>query len=195
MTPTEEKNLAFVLDWVERSHRSSPHRTCSQLRGRGFHPAQPQCSYWSSCFCERPSRASGLRSSRFPIELQILPWSRERREISSGWSLSTKTNDLKDTSPSVYIYSFDLFRIQNGKIQEHSDSARQDPGSAAFIPPATAPPPSTWNTAKPSTAEQQNLAIATRFEKNVVEYGHIPRTSKSFFRHPSSRAQSRRGAR
>ena len=100
--------------------------------------------------------------------------------------MSTKTNDLKDTSPSVYIYSFDLFRIQNGKIQEHSDSARKEPGSAAFTP-STAPPPSTWSPAKPSTAEKQNLAIATRFEKNVVEYGHIENIeellSSSFIEH------------
>jgi predicted SnoaL-like aldol condensation-catalyzing enzyme len=83
-----------------------------------------------------------------------------------------KFQNPKDTSQSVYEYSFDLFRIQNGKIQEHWDAARKNPGSPAFIP-STAPPPSTWNSAKPSTAEQQNLAIATRFEKNVVEYGHI----------------------
>jgi predicted SnoaL-like aldol condensation-catalyzing enzyme len=83
-----------------------------------------------------------------------------------------KFKNPKDPSQSVYEYSFDLFRLQNGKIQEHWDSARKNAGSPPFIPSA-APPPSTWVTAKPSTAEQQNLAIATRFEKDVVEYGHV----------------------
>jgi predicted SnoaL-like aldol condensation-catalyzing enzyme len=72
----------------------------------------------------------------------------------------------------IYGYSFDLLRIQNGKIQEHWDSDRKHPGSPPFVP-STAPAPSTWMTAKPTTAEQQNLAIATRFAKDVIEYGHI----------------------
>ncbi len=50
-----------------------------------------------------------------------------------------------------------------------------------------APPPSTWNTAKPSAPERQNLAIATRFEKDVVEYGHVEDIEKllwsSFIEH------------
>jgi len=102
----------------------------------------------------------------------------------------------KDPSQLVYENSFDLFRIQNGKIQEHWDGARKDPGSPAFIP-STVPPPSTWITGKPSMADQQTLAIATRFEKNVVEYGHTEDIeellSSSFIEHNPVEPVDRQG--
>jgi predicted SnoaL-like aldol condensation-catalyzing enzyme len=79
--------------------------------------------------------------------------------------------DPKDPSQPIFAYSFDLLRMQNGKVQEHWDSARKQPGSAPFIL-STAAAPSTWNTTKPTMTEQHNLAIARRFEKDVVEYGH-----------------------
>lgn len=103
--------------------------------------------------------------------------------------------DPNNPAQPLFAYSFDLLRIQNGKIQEHWDSARKQPGSAPFIP-STAAAPSTWITQKPTAAEAQNLAIATRFEKDVVEYGHIEYIdtllSSSFIEHnpdvPADRA-------
>lgn len=171
MTPEEEKNLAFVLDWWRKVVEARHTELAANYAAEDFIQHNPNIPTGRAALLKF---FQGLGPAIDPIRDRLAnPPVVEGAKGNFVWLVfEHKFKDPKDTSRSVYDYSFDLFRIQNGKIQEHWDAARKDPGSPAFIP-STVPPPSTWNTAKPSTAEQQNLAIATRFEKNVVEYGHI----------------------
>jgi len=171
MTPVEERNLAFVLDWWREVIEARHTELGANYAPEDFIQHNPNIP------TGRAALMTFFKSLGPPIE--PIPDRLQNPPVVAGakgnfvWLVfEHKFKNPADSSQSVYEYSFDLFRIQNGKIQEHWDSARKDPGSPAFIP-STAPPPSTWNTAQPSTAEQQNLAIATRFEKNVLEYGHI----------------------
>jgi predicted SnoaL-like aldol condensation-catalyzing enzyme len=185
LTPAEEKNLAFVLDWWRKVIEARHTELAANYADEDFIQHNPNI----------PTGLAALmtffKSLGPPIE--PIPERLQNPPVVAGaegnfvWLVfEHKFKNPKDTSQSVYEYSFDLFRFQNGKIQEHWDGAGKNPGSPMFIP-STAPPPSTWNTAEPSTAEQQNLAIATHYEKNVVEHGHIEEIEKllssSFIEH------------
>jgi predicted SnoaL-like aldol condensation-catalyzing enzyme len=83
-----------------------------------------------------------------------------------------RNQDPRDPSKTYYSNSFDLLRLQNGKVQEHWDSAKKLPGTSVFVAPA-ASAPSQWDTGKLSESEQRNLALATRELKDMLQYGHL----------------------
>jgi predicted SnoaL-like aldol condensation-catalyzing enzyme len=171
MTPEEEKNLAFVLDWWREVVEARHTELAASYAAEDFIQHNPNIPTGRAALLKF-FQGLGPAIDPIPDRLQNPPVVAGAKENFVWLVFEHKFKNPKDASQSVFEYSFDLFRIQNGKIQEHWDAARKNPGSPAFIP-STAPPPSTWNTAKPSTVEQQNLAIATRFERKVVEYGHI----------------------
>ncbi|HEY2819975.1 MAG TPA: hypothetical protein VGJ06_02945 [Candidatus Acidoferrum sp.] len=185
MTPEEQAKLTFVLDWWRKVVEARHIELASNYAAEDFIQHNPNIPTGLGALV---TFFKSLGPAIEPIPDQLVnPPTVEGAKGNFVWLVfEHKFKNPKDTSQSVYEYSFDLFRIQNGKIQEHWDGARKNPGSPTFIP-STAPPPSTWDTAKPSTAGQQNLAIATHFEKNVVEYGHIEDIEKllssSFIEH------------
>ena len=184
-TPAEEKNLAFVLDWWREVIEARHTELGANYAAEDFIQHNPNIPTGRAALMTL-FKSLGPPIEPIPEQLQNAPMVAGAKGNFVWLVFEHKFKNPKDPSQSVYENSFDLFRIQKGKIQEHWDAARKNPGSPAFIP-STAPPPSTWNTAKPSTAEQRNLAIATRFEKNVVEYGHIEDIEKvlssSFIEH------------
>jgi predicted SnoaL-like aldol condensation-catalyzing enzyme len=185
MTPAEERNLAFVLDWWREVIEARHTELGANYAAEDFIQHNPNIP------TGRAALMTFFKSLGPPIDpisaqLQNPPVVAGAKGNFVWLVFEHKFKNPKDPSQSVYEDSFDLFRIQDGKIQEHWDGARKNPGSPVFVP-STAPPPSTWNTAKLSAAEQQNLAIATRFEKDVVEYGHVEEIEKllssSFIEH------------
>jgi predicted SnoaL-like aldol condensation-catalyzing enzyme len=185
MTPAEQQNLAFVLDWWRKVIEARHIELAANYAAEDFIQHNPNVPTGRAALVTF-FKSLGPAIEPIPDQLANPPVVAGAKRNFVWLVFEHEFKNPKDSSQTVYEYSFDLFRIQNGKIQEHWDAARKNPGSPAFIP-STAPPPSTWNTAKPSTAEQHNLAIATRFEKNVVEYGHTEDIEKllssSFIEH------------
>jgi predicted SnoaL-like aldol condensation-catalyzing enzyme len=66
--------------------------------------------------------------------------------------------------------SFDIFRIQNGKVQEHWDSARKTTTDAVSHPAVA--PPSTAHL-KFSDQEKKNIDIFKIEFKDMLQYGHL----------------------
>ena len=195
MTAGEEKNLAFVLNWWREVVDARHTELAANYAAEDFIQHNPDIP------TGRTALVAFFQSLGPPIEpipgRLVNPPVVEGAKGNFVWLVfEHKFQNPQDPSQSVYEYSFDLFRIQNGKIQEHWDAARKSPGSPPFIPSA-APRPSSWNTAKPSRAEQQNLTIATRFEKNVLEYGDAGEIEKllssSFIEHNPVKPVDREG--
>jgi predicted SnoaL-like aldol condensation-catalyzing enzyme len=107
-----------------------------------------------------------------------------------------ETKDPHDPLKTYRYDSFDLLRIQNGKVQEHWDSEKRVSGSPDFVA-STAPAPSTWNTGKLSTEEQLNLGLATEELKDMLQYGHVELADKTmdpgYIQHNPNVPQGREG--
>ncbi len=194
MNPAEEANLAFVHNWWREVVEARHTELAVNYAAEDFIQHNPNIPTGRAALLKF---FQGLGPAINPIPDHLVhPPVVEGAKGDFVWLVfEHEGKDPKNPAQPIYGYSFDLLRIQNGKIQEHWDSDRKHPGSPPFIP-STAPAPSTWMTAKPTTAESQNLAIATRFEKDVVQYGHIEYIdellSSSFIEHnpdvPADRA-------
>lgn len=194
MTPAEQKNLALVLEWWREVIEARHTELAAKYQAENYIQHNPNVPTGRAAFVKFFA-SLGPPVNPIPDQLMHPPVVQGAKGNFVWLIFEHEGKDPKDPSQPIFAYSFDLLRIQNGKIQEHWDSARKEPGSGVFIP-STAPLPSTWNTTKLTTSEQQNLAIATRFEKDVVEYGHIEYIdellSSSFIEHnpgvPADRA-------
>src|SRR5258708_15688384 len=71
-----------------------------------------------------------------------------------------QAKDPRDSSKTHHFDSFEIIRIQNGKVQEHWDSEKKRPGTPVFVP-STAPAPSKWPAGQLSKEERRNLKLAT----------------------------------
>jgi predicted SnoaL-like aldol condensation-catalyzing enzyme len=91
----------------------------------------------------------------------------------------TESKDPRDPSKTYHSNSFDVLRIQNGKVQEHWDSAQKMPGSGAVNTGVSPKPPSEWNAGKLSKEEEQTSALATEELKDMLQYGHLELADKT----------------
>ncbi len=91
----------------------------------------------------------------------------------------TEQKDPRDPSKTYHSNSFDVLRIQNGKVQEHWDSAMKFPHSGDVKTGVSPKPPMQWNTGKLSKEEQQTLALATEELKDMLQYGHLELADKT----------------
>jgi predicted SnoaL-like aldol condensation-catalyzing enzyme len=91
----------------------------------------------------------------------------------------TESKDPRDPSKTYHSNSFDVLRIQNGKVQEHWDSAMKMPGSGNINTGVSPKPPAEWNTGKLSKQEDETLALATEELKDMLQYGHLELADKT----------------
>jgi predicted SnoaL-like aldol condensation-catalyzing enzyme len=91
----------------------------------------------------------------------------------------TESKDPRDPSKTYHSNSFDVLRIQNGKVQEHWDSAQKMPGTGNIATGVSPKPPSEWNTGKLSKEEDETLALATEELKDMLQYGHLELADKT----------------
>jgi predicted SnoaL-like aldol condensation-catalyzing enzyme len=107
-----------------------------------------------------------------------------------------EAKDPHDPLKTYHYNSFDLLRIQNGKVQEHWDSEKRVSGSPDLVA-STSPASSTWNTGKISTNEQFNIGLATVELKDMLQYGHFELADKSmdpgYIQHNPNVPQGREG--
>ena len=91
----------------------------------------------------------------------------------------TEQKDPRDPAKTYHSNSFDVLRIQNGKVQEHWDSAQKFPGSGAVQTGISPKPPMEWNTGKLSKEEEKTLALGTEELKDMLQYGHLELADKT----------------
>ena len=87
--------------------------------------------------------------------------------------------DPRNQANTYHYNSFDVLRIQNGKVQEHWDSAQKMKGSGSVNTGVSPKPPMQWNTGKLSAAEEKTLAMATEELKDMLQYGHLELADKT----------------
>ena len=84
--------------------------------------------------------------------------------------------DPADASKTYKYNTYDLLRIENGKVQEHWDYALKMPGA----PRGAAPDGTNYDTLEfdYSPQEQKNIEIANVELKDILQYGHLELAEK-----------------
>jgi predicted SnoaL-like aldol condensation-catalyzing enzyme len=86
--------------------------------------------------------------------------------------------DPRDASKTYHYNSFDVLRIENGKVQEHWDSAQKTKGSGKINTGVSPKPPMQWNTGTLSAEEKKSLESSTIELKDMLQYGHLELADK-----------------
>jgi predicted SnoaL-like aldol condensation-catalyzing enzyme len=178
MNAKEKKNLDMVLTWWREVIDAGHVELAPQFQAEDYIQHNPGINTGRAAFV---ALFSSLRKPVNPI-----PAAMTNPPVVKGakgdyvWLIfETEQKDPRDPSKTYHSNSFDVLRIQNGKVQEHWDSAQKRPGSGAINTGVSPKPPMEWNTGKLSKAEQHNLALGTEELKDMLQYGHLELADKT----------------
>lgn len=178
MTAQEKKNLDMVLTWWREVIDGGHVELASKYQAEDYIQHNPNVPTGRAGFVEFFSK---IRKPKNPI-----PAALENPPVVNGakgdfvWLIFEREDkDPRDPSKTYHSNSFDVLRIQNGKVQEHWDSAQKMPGSGAVKTGVSPKPPMQWNTGKLSKEEEKTLALGTEELKDMLQYGHLELADKT----------------
>jgi predicted SnoaL-like aldol condensation-catalyzing enzyme len=170
MTPKEQANLKFVLDWW---------RECLDARHLDLTPKYQAENYIQHNINVPTGRAGfvkyferlGPPVNPIPAKLANSPVV----QVAKGdfvllvWEREAK--DPVDAAKTYKYNTYDLLRLQNGKVQEHWDYAVKTKGT----PAGAAPDGIDYDAVKfdLSAQEKKNLEIANTEFRDILQYGHV----------------------
>lgn len=178
MTAQEKKNLDMVLTWWREVIDGGHVELAGKYQAEDYIQHNPNVPTGRAGFVEFFSK---IRKPKNPI-----PAALENPPVVKGakgdfvWLIFEREDkDPRDPSKTYHSNSFDVLRIQNGKVQEHWDSAQKMPGSGAVKTGVSPKPPMQWNTGKLSKEEEKTLALGTEELKDMLQYGHLELADKT----------------
>jgi predicted SnoaL-like aldol condensation-catalyzing enzyme len=177
MTAQEKKNLETALDWWRIVIQSRHVDQAPKYQAETYIQHNPNINTGRDAFV----KVFGARPPVDPIPEKManppvvtgakgdfvwLIWEREQK-------------DPRDPEKTYHFNTFDVIRFENGKIQEHWDSAKRTEKSAVVEYGVSPKPPSQWNTGKLSKEEKTAEALATEELKDMLQYGHLELADKT----------------
>jgi predicted SnoaL-like aldol condensation-catalyzing enzyme len=178
MSKQEKKNLDMVLDWWRVVIQGGHLDQAPKYQAEDYIQHNPNVNTGRAGFVAFFSKFSKPKNP-IPDKLANPPVV-EGAKGDFVWLIwETESKDPLDPSKTYHSNSFDVLRIQNGKVQEHWDSAMKMPGSGNVNTGVSPKPPSEWNTGKLSKQEDETLAMATEELKDMLQYGHLELADKT----------------
>jgi predicted SnoaL-like aldol condensation-catalyzing enzyme len=174
MNAQEQANLKFVLDWWREVIQSRHMELAPKYQAENYIQHNINIETGRAGFV----KVFGSRGEPLPIAAELA----NKPTVAFGkgdyvlvvWEREGK--DPADPAKTYKYNTYDLLRLQNGKVQEHWDYALKTPK----IPYGGAPDGVDYTkvTFKLSPQEQKNLEIATVEFKDILQYGHVELADK-----------------
>ena len=174
----EKKNLDTVLAWWREVIEGGHLDLAPKYQAEDYIQHNPNANTGRAGFVEFFSKFSKPKNP-IPAKLANPPVVVGAKGDFVWLIFESEPTDPRDPSKTYHANSFDVLRIQNGKVQEHWDSAQKMPGSGAVVTGVSPKPPMQWNTGKLSKEEQQTLVLATEELKDMLQYGHLELADKT----------------
>jgi predicted SnoaL-like aldol condensation-catalyzing enzyme len=171
MSARESENLSLVLKWWREVIQGRHTELAAAYQAENYIQHNPNIPTGRAAFVKFFS-GLGPPVNPVPEKLSPEPVVRGAKGDFVWLVFEHEEKDPRDPSRAYNFNSFDILRMQNGKIQEHWDSSKKMPGTPLFVAPDCAPP-SHWNTGTLTGDEQHNLALATQELKDMLQYGHL----------------------
>ncbi len=129
MTAQEKKNLQFVLDWWRQVIQARHVELAEKYQAENYIQHNPNIPTGRAAFV----KAFGARPPVNPIpdNLNPAPVVSFAKDDYVGLVWEREDKDPTDPSRMYHYNTFDVVRIENGKIQEHWDSAFKNPPQPA----------------------------------------------------------------
>ena len=157
MTAQEKKNLDIVLTWWREVLYAGHFELAPKYQAEDYIQHNPNANTGRAGFIEYFTKIGRKPINPIPKALPA-----ENTPVVSGakgdyvWLIFEHEDKDPRNAANTYRYnSFDILRIQNGKVQEHWDSAQKMAGSGAVKTGVSPKPPMEWNTGKPSKTKRK----------------------------------------
>ena len=180
MSRQEKKNLDMVLEWWRVVIQNRQMDEAAKYQAEDYIQHNPNVNTGRAGFVAffsklpKPNVADPSKLANEPVV--------KGAKGDFVWLIyETESKDPRDPSKTYHSNSFEVIRIQNGKVQEHWDSAQKMPGSGAIDTGVSPKPPSEWNTGadKLSKQEKETRDLATEELKDMLQYGHLELADKT----------------
>ncbi len=180
MNKQEKKNLDMVLEWWRVVIQDRDLDKTAKYQAEDYIQHNPSVNTGRAGFVEFFGKLPKPKISD-PSKLANEPVVKGAKGDYVWLIWETEDKDPRDPAKTYHSNSFDVLRIQNGKVQEHWDSAMKFPGSGNVNTGVSPKPPSEWNTGadKLSKQEKDTLALATEELKDMLQYGHLELADKT----------------
>jgi predicted SnoaL-like aldol condensation-catalyzing enzyme len=180
MNKQEKKNLDMVLEWWRVVIQNRQMDEAAKYQADDYIQHNPGVNTGRAGFVAFFSRLPKPNVAD-PSKLANQPVVRGAKGDFVWLIFETESKDPRDPSKTYHSNSFEVIRIQNGKVQEHWDSAQKMPGSGNIVTGVSPKPPSEWNTGadKLSKQEKETQALATEELKDMLQYGHLELADKT----------------
>jgi predicted SnoaL-like aldol condensation-catalyzing enzyme len=177
MTAQEKKNLDFALDWWREVIQARHVELAPKYQAENYIQHNPNINTGRAAFVE----VFGKRPPVNPIPAKM-----ENPPVAMGakgdyvWLIwEREDKDPRNPENTYHYNTFDVIRLENGKVQEHWDSAQKTAASGSVNFGVVPKPPMQWNTGKLSAEETKSIAMATEELKDMLQYGHLELADKT----------------
>jgi predicted SnoaL-like aldol condensation-catalyzing enzyme len=195
MNASERKNLDMVLNWWREVLRARHAELAEKYQAEDYIQHDPNVPTGRAAFVKFFS-SFGPPINPIPATLSPAPVVKGAKGDFVWLVFEHPSKDPRDASKAYRFNTFEIIRIQNGKVQEHWDSEKKRPGTPVFSP-STNVPPTKWYAGKLSHDERRNLKLATKELKDMLQYGHQELADKivdpSYIQHNPNVPQGRDG--
>lgn len=178
LTAQEKKNLDMVLTWWREVIDGGHLELAPNFQAEDYIQHNPNVPTGRAGFVEFFGKFAKPKNP-IPATMTNPPVVKGAKGDYVWLIFEHEDKDPRDASKTYHYNSFDVLRIQNGKVQEHWDSAQKMPGSGAVATGQSPKPPMQWNTGKLSKEEQKTLALGTEELKDMLQYGHLELADKT----------------
>jgi predicted SnoaL-like aldol condensation-catalyzing enzyme len=183
MTAKEKANLDMVLDWwrlvIENGHVDET----VKYQATDYIQHNPSIPTGQAAFINFFKNVVKVPVKNPPAEKMARP------PVVAGAKgdfvflvFEREAKDPNDPSRTYFSNSFEILRLENGKVQEHWDSAKRAklpegaPKPAPFVQPPSTPERGSMGTL--SAEEKKNLDIGVMELKDMLQYGHLELADK-----------------
>lgn len=181
MTAQEKKNLDLVMAWWRDVLYAGHFELAPKYQAETYIQHNPNVTTGRAGFVEYFTKLG-----RKPINPIPKAMPADQQPVVSGargdfvWLIyEHEDKDPRNPANTYRWNSFEILRIENGKVQEHWDSAQKTAGSGVVRTGVSPKPPMQWNRGTLSKDEEKTLAMATEELKDMLQYGHLELADKT----------------
>ena len=178
MTKQEKKNLDMVLNWWREVLDGGHLEFAPKYQAEDYIQHNPNVPTGRQGFVTFFSKFAKPKNP-IPATLTNPPVVKGAKGDYVWLIFEHEDKDPRDPSKTYHYNSFDVIRIQNGKVQEHWDSAQKNRGSGNVQTGVSPKPPMQWSTGKISKEEQKTLELGTEELRDMLQFGHLELADKT----------------
>jgi predicted SnoaL-like aldol condensation-catalyzing enzyme len=201
MNDKEKANLKMVLDWWREVIENGHMELTTKYQAEDYIQHNPNVPTGRAAFVNFFQNVVGVKQ-KDPIATTL-----QRPPVVTGAKgdfvfliFETEQKHPTDASATYRSNSFEILRIENGKVQEHWDSAKRMKVPEGAPKPSFEQPkshPERGNMGTMSADEKKNLDIGVMELKDMLQYGHLELADKvmdpGYIQHNPNVPQGREG--